>query len=386
MRDVIDRLNDVEITYGSSHDNLNRICKAVYPVAGPWTRESCEGLRDRLVDLLGGERPAGGRGDRDEAEGFARRVEEAVQKEEDVTLFGVDYTPRDLVRDAGNDFIVTETYKELRRALGRAKHLRDRLAAHARTLEQVETERDGLRDEAKVLEVATRRDADAIESLTSSLREAEAERDGLVDLIRDAAADYRALLCGTDTAEAEVRSRTMASVEVLRHPTDADWRRCKALAMATVGKEWDGEVTEEWKCRMLRAGHSPVRTLMFTVRMEVPYWVSVHLCRHKHGVEHYVRTQRNDRQDRYDRAEAPQGALVTHVMDLNAQALVQIARMRLCGQAAPETREAVRDVCRAVIATNPEFKPLLRPKCLSEGGTGWCNEFRPCGDAGRFLP
>lgn len=167
------------------------------------------------------------------------------------------------------------------------------------------------------------------------------------------------------------------SVEILRHPTDEDWRRCRMLALNTIGRRSAGDgVTDAWKRKMLRAGHSPIRTLMFTIRMEVPYWVSVHFCRHKHGVEHYVSTQRNDRQGRYDRALAPQGAMVTHVMDVNAQELMQMAGMRLCGQAAPETRAAMAEIVAAVVEANPEFDGLLERKCVLHGG---CNEFVPCG-------
>ncbi len=169
------------------------------------------------------------------------------------------------------------------------------------------------------------------------------------------------------------------TVEILRHPTEEDWRRCKMLAMNTIGKRWAGEVTEEWKRRILRSEHSPIRTLMFTVRMELPYWVSVHFCRHKFGVEHYVSSQRNDRQSRYDRTGAPQGALVTHVMDVNAQELMQMARMRLCGQASRETRMVMTEIRDAVIATNPEFAEFLVPKCVAYHG---CNEFRSCGRYG----
>lgn len=172
-------------------------------------------------------------------------------------------------------------------------------------------------------------------------------------------------------------------VEVLRHPTDEDWERCKMLAMNTIGKRWSGEVTYEWKRKMLRAEHSPIRTLMFTIRMELPYWVSVHLCRHKYGVEHYVSSQRNDRQDRYDRTEAPQGAFVSHIMDVNAQELMQMARMRLCGQASDETRAVMQMVCMKVLASNPEFDEFLAPKCMTRRG---CNEFKSCGDPMRYLP
>ena len=167
------------------------------------------------------------------------------------------------------------------------------------------------------------------------------------------------------------------TVDILRHPTHEDWQRCKLLALNTIGKRYTGsEVTDDWKRKMLRSEHSPIRTLMFTIRMEVPYWVSVHFCRHKFGVEHYVTSQRNDRQSNYDRNAAPQDAMVTHIMDVNAAELIQMARMRLCSQAAPETQVAMLRICDAVVATNPEFSPFLTPKCIAHGG---CNEFKGCG-------
>lgn len=173
-------------------------------------------------------------------------------------------------------------------------------------------------------------------------------------------------------------------VEILRHPTDEDWARCKMLALNTMGKRYAGsEVTHEWKHRILRSEHSPIRTLMFTIRMELPYWVSVHFCRHKYGVEHYVTSQRNDRQDRYDRTKAPQGEMVTHVMDINAQELIQMARMRLCGQASVETRMVMTEIRDAVVQVNPEFADFMQPKCVVHGG---CNEFKPCGKAQKCLP
>ena len=67
---------------------------------------------------------------------------------------------------------------------------------------------------------------------------------------------------------------------------------------------------------------------------------------------------------------------MTHVMDINAQELIQMAGMRLCSQAALETRQAMEDICSAVLKTNPEFRDFLMPKCLLHGG---CNEFSPCG-------
>lgn len=168
------------------------------------------------------------------------------------------------------------------------------------------------------------------------------------------------------------------SVEVLRHPTKDDWERCKMLALNTIGKRYAGsEVTDEWKYKILRSEHSPIRTLMFTIRItDIPYWVAMHFRTHKYGIEHYISSQRNDRQTEYDRNKAPQDHPVSYIMDVNAAELMQMARMRLCRQASRETREVMRAICDAVVETNPEFEPFFVPKCLARGG---CNEFVPCG-------
>lgn len=176
-------------------------------------------------------------------------------------------------------------------------------------------------------------------------------------------------------------------VEVLRHPEDEDWARCKMLAMNTIGRNWGGAVSDEWKHKIIKAGHSPIRTLMFTIRItNMPYWVAMHFRTHKYGVEHFISSQRNDRQTEYDRNKAPQDHPVSYIMDVNAQELIQMAHMRLCGQAATETRRAMQAICRAVIAVNPEFRPFLMPKCRSIGDLFYCNEFRPCGESTKFLP
>ncbi len=87
-------------------------------------------------------------------------------------------------------------------------------------------------------------------------------------------------------------------IEILRYPEEADWQRCKSFALNTMGKKYlgDKDVDELWKVRILKAGHSPIRTLMFTIKLEIPYFVSVHFVRHKFGIEHYVQSQRDDRQ------------------------------------------------------------------------------------------
>jgi hypothetical protein len=167
------------------------------------------------------------------------------------------------------------------------------------------------------------------------------------------------------------------NVEILRAPTKEDWERCKMLALNTMGKKYAGtEVTEKWKHKILKAKHSPIRTLMFTIRITVPSYVSVHFVRHKTGIEHFVQSQRNDRQTNYDRELAPQNAIVSHIMDVNAEQLMFMANRRLCGMADKTTRYVMTRICREVEKSNPEFVGHLKPMCelLHE-----CPEFKPCG-------
>ena len=47
--------------------------------------------------------------------------------------------------------------------------------------------------------------------------------------------------------------------------------------------------------QLLVAEHSPIRNYLIQIDMlSIPYYVQVHLVRHKFGVEHFVRTQRPD--------------------------------------------------------------------------------------------
>lgn len=164
-------------------------------------------------------------------------------------------------------------------------------------------------------------------------------------------------------------------VEILRYPTEEDWRRCKVLALNTMGKNIVNNPTLDWKKQLLRCEHSPIRTLMFTIKMEVPYWVSVHYVRHKYGVEHYVQSQRNDRQNNYDRNSARQDELVSHIMDINAQELMFMSHKRLCKLASPETRQVMLQIVDKVLETNLEFQEFLIPNCMYLGG---CKEMYSC--------
>lgn len=166
-------------------------------------------------------------------------------------------------------------------------------------------------------------------------------------------------------------------VEILKYPTEEDWMLCKKCTLNTVGKDSTKLPTDEWKHKLLLSEHSPIRTLNFCIKMTIPYYVSVHFCRHFTGVTHFVQSQRNDRQNNYDRTKAPQDATVSHIMYVNAQELMFMSRRRLCTQADEFTRRVMTEICRQVIMICPEFEDKFEPMCFYRGGR--CTEFNCCG-------
>ena len=121
--------------------------------------------------------------------------------------------------------------------------------------------------------------------------------------------------------------------------------------------------------------HSPIRTQLFWVEMlGIPSFVSVHLVRHKIGVEHFVKSLRDDRCGKGgETRESP----VNHAMLINAAALIQMARKRLCSQAHVQTQEVMRGIKDALATADPALVPFLIPECEYRGNV--CHELKPCG-------
>jgi len=169
------------------------------------------------------------------------------------------------------------------------------------------------------------------------------------------------------------------NVELVRYPDEFDWQLCKECTMITVGIHKPTPVSDTFKRKILAARHSPIRELHFVFKLtDVPYWVAMHLRTHHVGCQTYISTQRNDRQDNYDRNEARQDAPVSAMFSVNAESLITIANKRLCRKAAKETRELVQQMCDLVIEKCPEFESELIPMCARNGGI--CYEIRPCTD------
>ena len=162
-----------------------------------------------------------------------------------------------------------------------------------------------------------------------------------------------------------------------------NWSLALNLARATMGKgKNEKEPSSEWKRKLLDCQHSPLRAVMYHIQFtDLPYYVSVHLSRHKFGCEHFVSTQRADRTaEGTPRSDLPQDAPVTHDIVANAQALINISKKRLCNLASPETREAWKKVVeRLREISEVEMADAMLPECEHRGGV--CFEMKPCGKA-----
>lgn len=160
------------------------------------------------------------------------------------------------------------------------------------------------------------------------------------------------------------------TVSLTHYPGPDDWMECKRRALVTIGKHPANPPDQDWKHKILRARHSPIRWLMFSFGITCPYYVSIHLARHVHA-QPYIRSQRSNP----SRGAARQDEPVEMIYDVNAQELMAVAEARLCNKADPLTRALVRDMCRKVEAVCPEFWGLLGPMCCTVGS---CREMQPC--------
>jgi hypothetical protein len=135
----------------------------------------------------------------------------------------------------------------------------------------------------------------------------------------------------------------------------------------------DGKPTREFRTRILMAEHSPIRHVQYWIELEIPKWVSTHFVRHKIGVEHYVSTSRPDRTGK-PRGESE--TMVRHGMLINAQAIINISRKRLCQNASKETRSAWEDVINALYGMDAILADKCRAECVYRG---FCPEIPCCG-------
>jgi len=159
--------------------------------------------------------------------------------------------------------------------------------------------------------------------------------------------------------------------------TYGTWRDVADACRTTIGKEaGTGEPSSKWKKQILLAEHSPIRLLQVKAKWtELPTWVSTHFVRHKFGIEHWVRSQRQEKTG-IARNSLSQDTRITHEFLANAQAIINISRKRLCNKASLETRDAWELFLVELKKIQPELVSVCVPECIYRG---FCPEFKSCG-------
>lgn len=154
-----------------------------------------------------------------------------------------------------------------------------------------------------------------------------------------------------------------------------DWSVALDAARYTVWKmPIDAKPGDKFRRDISDSEHSPLRAVIFQVEMiGIPTAVSVHLVRHKYGVEHFVSSNRADRNGGNE--NIGRMSPVNHMMIINAQELMFISRRRLCRQAMKETREVWKMVVDELAKVDPIVAAHCVPMCVYRGR---CHEINPC--------
>jgi len=169
---------------------------------------------------------------------------------------------------------------------------------------------------------------------------------------------------------------------VLNYISDT-WKEILNSARNTVSKNKTSNYpSNTWKTSILISEHSPIRKLVIDYTWKsIKSWISVHFCRHKFGVDHFVSTQRDDRTS-IDRDKSTQDTKVSHNINLNAQAIINISRKRLCINAHKETREKWKEFLESFKKDESELYFVCVPECVYRCG---CPEFKSCGYWDKFV-
>ena len=165
-----------------------------------------------------------------------------------------------------------------------------------------------------------------------------------------------------------------------------------------------------------KAEHSPARTQLFWVKLiSIPLYVSTHLLRHHVGSVPFQLSCRSDRKGGnpkfIDKLNNVIGAIsgldeqspamikevtgeAIHELEwlqqnadrytpvnlgllLNAQSLIDMAKLRLCNQASAETRKVFQAIKDEIAKIDPSLAAMMVRKCVYRGGL--CGEPKCCG-------
>lgn len=147
------------------------------------------------------------------------------------------------------------------------------------------------------------------------------------------------------------------------------WKEVLNAARFTQRKpEVDHEPSDEFKQKMIKAEHSPLRCLQFNIDFyDIPYYTSVHLCRHVHA-QPFVSTSRPDINGQMKpRDEQKKSDPVNMRLLVNAQEIINISRVRLCSKAEGTTRMLWMKAIRELVKIEPFLANACVPNCLYRG-------------------
>ena len=136
-----------------------------------------------------------------------------------------------------------------------------------------------------------------------------------------------------------------------------------------------GKISNVSLKKMYACEHSPIRTQLFLIKMyDIHTFVSVHLVRHNINITHFVKSNRSDITGIEDK-DITRLDPVNHLMLMNAQSLINVARKRLCRKSHEETRKVMILIKEEILKVDPDLYEFLVPECVYRGK---CYELKPC--------
>jgi hypothetical protein len=156
------------------------------------------------------------------------------------------------------------------------------------------------------------------------------------------------------------------------------WKDCLESARFTQGKfnKVEKEPSDKWKIKALYSEHSPIRELKFHIDVfDVPNFVITHLVRHIH-IQPYVSTMREDLTG-IPNSEITRNTPNHARFSLNAQSIIDMAKLRTCSKASLETRQLfskIKEELRNIGETH--LADVAVKSCVYRG---FCQEDKCCG-------
>ena len=152
--------------------------------------------------------------------------------------------------------------------------------------------------------------------------------------------------------------------------TDLDFVK-DMLTTTTPGLE-ESQMTLE---TMYKRGHSIMRSQLFYVKLiGIPSFVAGHL--RTHGAAGQFWLTQSSREDWGAPEDSGRDTLINQVAIFNAEHLIQLAKLRLCGSAHIKTQGVVQAIKETLKEIDPDLAKWMVPKCYF---SNFCNEHKSCG-------